>query len=846
MGKRTTIAPKHRIILGVAAALAVLGGCSGSTGPNTASPSTNASGAAGTRGATSVDGSPAPIANPNLQLVSALQPFNQCDDLLGYVKNAALERVGPYGLSDRYQHVGRAMGEDGAAPPGTVSETSRQGSPGPVPGAAPTTAAPSDSSTDADRKSSNTTSSQSSSGEPGTQAHSETNVQEKGVDEPDTIKTDGNRILAMSDNRLIVVNVQGAAPQTLGAINLPGNGTSQLLLAGNHVLAINTAPQYDDVTGEGRVSRDASSEYYEPTPSTLLSLVDVADPANMKVLHSVRVDGNFVSARMVDGQARVVTSATPSLLPFVNPSNGTAAAQEAALKANKQIIQDSKIEDWLPVAHIGNGSNPTDKPLLECAKVSRPKTFSGFSTLAVLSIDVNANEVNPADAVGIMADGQTVYASKSNLYVSTPAYVEPPRRPTGGTTPTTVAPAPIPLRNNSSIHKFDITAKGPAVYRASGEVEGTLLSQFSMSEDEGFLRVATTTSPANCPGCPGATESFVRVLQEADGELKQIGQVGNMGRGEQVKSVRFVGKQGYVVTFRQTDPFYTLDLSTPSAPRVVGELKMLGYSSYLHPIGDNLVIGIGQDATTTGRTLGTKVSLYDVADLANPREIQQYVLWSSTSQVEQDFHAFTYWEPTKLAVIPVDRAYVGFVGDCPDVGPNAGVCAPATSTLPFTGAIGLTIDRSGIAELGRIVNPGGYYPVLECGRAVTCVPSPCPPDAKCTGVVPADGSVPGATNGLPQAIDCTIAPCTSSTAGGKPTSPVPTTVPSPISPPVPPPCFGPAGRPEDARICPPYPDLGSRIERSVVIDDTLFTFSNNGLKTSDLTTLHEEHWLPFF
>jgi uncharacterized secreted protein with C-terminal beta-propeller domain len=799
-------------VLGLAAAFIALSGCSGSSGPSSASSTPKGSGA--------FTPANAPIATPNLQLVAALEPFSACNDLLGYVKDAALERVGPYGLSATSPYYQRGVAEDRSGRPGEAL---------PAPTVPATTSAPSNST---EKRASGETD-QASGGATATttQEHSETNVQEKGVDEPDTIKTDGNRILAMTGNRLIEVNVEGAAPQNVGSITLPGNGTSQLLLAGNHVLAINANPV--DVP---YVEDDVRTDVYQPpTESTLLSLVDIADPSNMKILHTVRIDGTFVSARMVDGQARVVTTSTPARMPFVNASNATTAAIEAATKANKAIIQDSKLEDWLPLVHIGNGSTPTDKPLLDCAKVSHPKTFSGFSTLAVVSVDVGANEVNPADAVGVMADGQTVYASKTGLYVATPAYVEAPRPAPTGTGPTTIPPAPIPLRNNTAIHKYDIAAKGAAVYRASGEVEGTLLSQFSMSEDEGFLRVATTTSPNNCGRCPGA-ESFVRVLQESDGELKQVGQVGNMGRGEQIKAVRFIGKQGYVVTFRQTDPLYTIDLSTPTTPRVVGDLKILGYSAYLHPAGDGLLIGIGQDATATGRTLGTKVALFDVSDLANPREIQQYVLFNSTSQAEQDFHAFTYWEPTKLAVIPVDRAYLGFPGGCPNPGPTGGVCAPDVYPAPFTGAIGLTIDRNGISELGRIVNPGGYFPP-DCTRDGTCVPSPCPPDAKCSGVVPTNGTIVG---GARQTIDCTVNPCTSSTPTRP--GPVPTTAVSPV-----PPCPVPLGSAEATQgWCPPYGVTGSRIERSIVITDTLFTFSANGLKTSDLTTLLEEHWLPFF
>ncbi len=801
---------------------------------------------------------PAPVASPNLQLASALQPFSACDQLLDHVKKAALERVGPYGLRGSTDPM-----------PGTVAEDAdgSRRSPTTVPVTAPTTtarpAAPksngegattegqSESRTDTPTAATNETTGQAPDA-----AHSETNVQEKGVDEPDTVKTDGKRILALANRRLVEVDVTGPAPVNAGSIALPGSGTGQILLSGDHVLVIDAnAPMAEPVS---------SRPERAPVPGTLLTLIDIAKPAEMRILSNVRIDGTFVSARMVDGQARVVTTSTPAQLPFVNPSSSSALAEQASENANRRIVEDSKIEDWLPEAHIGNGTNPTSRPLLDCAKVSHPKTFSGFSVLAVVSLDVNAGEINPADAVGIMADGQTVYASKANLYVATPSYYDEPRNPSRvpgtGTVPTTAPPAPIPLRDATSIHKFSIEARGPAVYRASGDVDGTILNQYSMSEDEGALRVATTSAPASSRGCTrcAGTESFVRVLQETNGELQQVGQVGNLGRGEQIKAVRFVGKQGYVVTFRQTDPLYTLDLRDVRAPRVVGELKILGYSAYLHPMGDNLLVGIGQDATEQGRSLGTKVSLFDVADLANPRELQKYVLWNSTSEVEQDFHAFLYWEPTKLAMIPVDRAYVGFIGgDCP---PNASGAPRVPTTVvnpqpcttrqyvpPFTGAIGLTLDRNAITELGRVVNPASPGATGGCDdldRAGTTgvwegdCGSPCPPDAMCSSA-PSAATTSGTA--APRPVDCSAQAC----------APAPTTTTSAPCPPE----TGCAPKPVPP-ICPTTPTAGvsvtcippatgARIERSLVIGDTLFTFSRNGIKSSALNDLHEEFWLPF-
>ena len=141
---------------------------------------------------------------------------------------------------------------------------------------------------------------------------------------------------------------------------------------------------------------------------------------------------------------------------------------------------------------------------------------------------------------------------------------------------------------------------------------GTLLNQFSLSEDKGVLRAATTI------GFGAEAESKVTTLTAGDRRLVQRGQVGGLGRGERIYAVRFIGDVGYVVTFRETDPLYTVDLCDPPGPRVRGELKIPGYSAYLHPVADDLLLGVGQEATEDGRVQGLQFSLFDVSDLARP------------------------------------------------------------------------------------------------------------------------------------------------------------------------------------------------------------------------------------
>lgn len=150
---------------------------------------------------------------------------------------------------------------------------------------------------------------------------------------------------------------------------------------------------------------------------------------------------------------------------------------------------------------------------------------------------------------------------------------------------------------------------------------------------------------------------------EIDGnELRQLGIVGDMGRGEQIFAVRFVGDTAYVVTFRQTDPFYTVDLSDPTNPTVLGELKITGFSGQLHPVGPDHVIGIGQEATEEGRQIGAKVTLFDVSDLSNPIDVANWVVDDAWSDAQWDHRAFLWWPQEDLAVLPVQNYQDQFFG----------------------------------------------------------------------------------------------------------------------------------------------------------------------------------------
>jgi hypothetical protein len=163
-----------------------------------------------------------------------------------------------------------------------------------------------------------------------------------------------------------------------------------------------------------------------------------------------------------------------------------------------------------------------------------------------------------------------------------------------------------------------------------------------------------------------------------------------LGRGERIYSVRFIGPVGYVVTFRQTDPLYTLDLSDPSKPRVVGELKITGFSSYLHPAGNTRLIGVGQDADLDGRVQGTQVSLFDVSNPATARRLDAFALAGGNSEAEYDPHAFLYWPAEQLLVVPMwaESALDGSL--------------QPTDKPVFGGALVLRLDGNRLMKLGFI------------------------------------------------------------------------------------------------------------------------------------------------
>ena len=565
------------------------------------------------------------------QKAPPLRSFGSCPVLLDYVKRHALPLVNAYGLG-----AASSGGIAGTVPAPSAPRASREAAP--VAGV----------------------------------DYSTTNVQEDGVDEPDLVKSNGSTLYVVRSNRLLAVDVRTRAPRLRGSLQLPEGASYELLLHGNRLLVLSRGGLYPVETIGG-----IAAPIRMGPPQSTLTEVDASDPGSMRIVRSLAFDAEILSARLVGPVARVVTTASmPQALPFTPPAQSTPDATAAALAHNRAVVRTSKIAGWLPRYRIRGrrGETLARRTLVDCRDVRRPALYSGLGLLTVLTIDLRKG-LALTDSDSIVADGRTVYASQQSLYVATQRWFAQPAGPNGADPP----------KISTAIHKFDISDPGSTVYRGSGTVPGYLMNQWSLSEQDGVLRVASTEEPTWWnPGPQEDSESFVTTLKEQDGALVQLGRVGGLGKGERVYAVRFSGDTGYVVTFRRVDPLYTLDLSKPARPAVLGELKIQGYSAYLHPLGDDLLLGVGQDASEEGRVLGTQLALFDVSDLRRPTRLQTYAIGSAWSEAENDHHAFLWWQPSRLAVLPVQ----------------------AWADKPFVGAVGFRVGRGGIVEAGRITHAG--------------------------------------------------------------------------------------------------------------------------------------------
>ncbi|MDQ0415435.1 beta-propeller domain-containing protein [Mesobacillus stamsii] len=449
---------------------------------------------------------------------------------------------------------------------------------------------------------------------------SETNVQVQGVDEADIVKTDGKSIFqAEYDKVRIIQAVPGAQMKVLATIRYEQNfSASELFLQGNQLVVI--GHQYEEIH---KSKEDiAKNSLVAPMMNTTAIIVyDVKNPADPKQVREVKVEGSYVSARKVENFVYLVTQHYPDYW---------------LLKENRGIDIRPKFTDTV----LGSEENTVTYDDIHYFPESRQPNYT---MIAALDLDQPKTEVAMTTYLG---SGNQFYMSKENLYLAVEDYGDMKLNERGVLAPDT------------DVHKFAI--KGMEVkYHSSATVPGTVLNQFSMDEHDGYFRVVTTKGYAWDEKRPSSNQ-----LSILDQNMKETGKIEELARGERIYSARFMGDRIYMVTFKETDPLFVFDASDPANPKVLGELKIPGFSNYLHPYDENHLIGFGQDTkavaekgSTQPRILtdGVKISLFDVSDMSNPKEKFTEVIGGrgTYSSLNHDHKALLFNKDKGLFAFPI-------------------------------------------------------------------------------------------------------------------------------------------------------------------------------------------------
>ena len=662
---------------------------------------------------------------------------------------------------------------------------------------------------------------------------SDTNVQVVGVDEADIVKTNGELVIGLSraGRSIWVADVTSEVPMLIGRVGLTDGNYQEMFLSQDKLILIGNSSDgitpFDnsgttDSSSQSSESLDVSSSFLRSyDQNVIITEVDLSDPTDPEVTRHLRIEGQYVSSRAANGFARVVVRTMPEpKLGLVRPGSSTVRALAVSERINRQLVQDSTVSQWLPEYSLNDdlGNLIDSGSLTSCDKAYVTEEFFGFNQISVLSFALD-EALQVGDSTSVRAEGQTVYASADNLYVSHVvrdfSFLDD---------------GPEDLKEETVIHKFALAQDGTTQYEGSGAAVGQPLNQFAFHEHQGRLFVATTLFSRDFDD----RESFVTALEDQGDNLAIVDKVGNLGRGESIFAVRYIGDKAYVVTFRQTDPLYVIDLSDPTNLITEGELKITGYSAYLHPVGDDLLLGVGREATDTGRVTGAKVTLFDVSDPTDPRELDSVVLEGGSSEVEFDQKAFLWWAPENLAVVPINNYQTDFNG------------AIAVRVRQTGDSYSLTLDEKISHEqpteiTGVRSGCNWYYPLPASFTPVSSIVKVCPPLVQ---LLPNNVS---RAIGAPDSYDCFDYDLEFRQTGDA--------LPGQAEPLVFSDDIGSAEELEEVlsgldesdsgrvHLCAPQFTRTSRIIRSLVIQDDLWTLSDSILQANELDSLNRRAWV---
>ncbi len=395
--------------------------------------------------------------------------------------------------------------------------------------------------------------------------HGDTNTQEEGVDEGDIIKTDGNYLyVANADNKTVsIVDVTGEEMKIAAQISVKDNkAVKELYINNDRLIVVGTA-------FENKTATYKYDYYGYESGDTFVEVYDITDRTTPKLVTEYSQQGDYDNSRMIGTKLYNVSTY------FVD------------------ISDDDYRDRCIPETEI-NGV--CEKVPAGCISVVEESNSNAYAVITTLDVE---NGTEPA-CEAILGNCDELYASAKGLFISDTVYGD---------------------EKLTKIYRFEYTDTG-VNYKCMGKVEGYINDQFSMSYDGEYFRIATTLNKTTIidDSVSSSIDNRVNNLYILNNNMQIVGKVEDLAKGETIESVRFVGNMAYVVTFRQTDPLFVIDLSDPENPTVKGELKIPGFSEYLHPIADGLLVGVGNDGTEWGTNGDCKVSLFDVTNPCEPKE----------------------------------------------------------------------------------------------------------------------------------------------------------------------------------------------------------------------------------
>jgi len=508
-------------------------------------------------------------------------------------------------------------------------------------------------------------------GSAGSADHSVTNVQVAGVDEPDFVKNDGKYIYVITGQTLAIVDAYPAASASVVSRTEIENSPRDIFIDGNRLVLFATGTADID-TAESSVSTGVSAEkismaYYRPSrysmPVTHAVFYDITDRAHPKVTKDFTIDGDYIDARLIGHNLYLVT--------------------------REQVY--TYYLDTITTPVVREGTKTVIAP--DVYYFDNPERQYAFTTVS--SFDTQAAKEREAKTY-LVGTGNLMYVSENAMYITYQKYhnvyrtmkaqplIDTEEDAAGSGSSASGVSAPIfwedfnkmsesdkqayiqKMKNaeqesikkkeidqtTTVIHKIAIS-NGAISYIARGEVPGVLESQFSMDEYKGNLRAATTSNVYTTRGSYEYNNVFV-----LDSGMNTIGSLTHVAEQEKIYSARFISDRLYLVTFKRIDPFFVIDLADPRAPKILGKLKIPGYSDYLHPYDATHIIGVGKETATNDwggvSTKGIKLALFDVSDVEHPKQIDKVEIGDagSDSAALSDHKAFLFSKEKNLLVIP--------------------------------------------------------------------------------------------------------------------------------------------------------------------------------------------------